>query len=82
MRGRTKVILEPGMHRGFRRGMNAVALGDIPKLRRELRKVIGGTGSKMYYYIVGKTIIREGKAQMIERVFGKYGITPDAIWDK
>lgn len=82
MKGRTKTILEPGMHRGFRRGMNAVTLGDMPKLRQDLRKVIGGkTNCKMFYYINGNTISRKDMSRKIERVFSKYGVTPDRIWD-
>lgn len=79
---RTKTVLEEGMHRGFKRGMNAVVLGDVPKLRKDLRKVIGGkTACKMQYYINGTTITRKDVAKKIERVFAKYNVTPDMIWD-
>lgn len=86
MKGRTKIELKPGMHRGFKRGIKAasdlITLTDYKKLRAELKKVIGGqTNSKMQYYINGKTVIREDVAKKIERIFSKRGITPGELWD-
>lgn len=79
---RTKTVLEPGMHRGFRKGMNRVPFGSVTQFRKDLRKIIGGESDcKMQYYINGTTIIHKEITVKIERLFKRYGITPDMIWD-
>ncbi len=83
---RHKTELTPGMHRGFKKGIRQAAkrlpLVDYRKLRTDLRKVIGGeTGSKVQYYINGKTIVYPDVAQAIEKAFKKRKINPDDIWD-
>lgn len=78
---RKKTILEPGMHRGFKAGLNAVAFGDVARLREELKTLIGGTNCKVQYYINGTTIIRKEMAQDIEAIFSRYGVQPGQIWD-
>jgi len=79
---RHKTVLEPGMHRGFKRGINAVTVGDAQKLRAELKLLIGGkTSSKLTYHINGTTIIRKDLAVKIERIFSKYNVPAEQIWD-
>jgi len=79
---RHKTILEEGMHRGFKRGLNAVTVGEAQQLRSELKEIIGGqTASKLTYYINGTTIIRQEMAQRIEKAFAQYGVAPEQVWD-
>ncbi len=83
---RHKTELTPGMHRGFKKGIKQatklLSLIDYRKLRTDLRKVIGGeTGSKLHYYIYGKTIVYPDVALKIEKAFKKRKINPEDIWD-
>lgn len=80
-KGREKTRLTNGMHRGFTRGYNAVAIGKQSELRQRLMLVIGGkTRAKLLYWKTGKTIIQAQDAKRIENIFHSYGITD--IWDE
>ena len=82
---RRKTVLSPGMHRGFRRGMDratrSVVMSDYMELKKELSRLIGGTRCKMTYYVNGQTIIREDTAREIERIFARRGIAAKDLWD-
>lgn len=79
--GRKPTVLQDGMHRGFRKGVDAVPSGSSAKLKVRLKKLIGGSRSKLFYYINGYTIIQPEMSVKIEQIFSSYGIEPERIWD-
>lgn len=80
---RHKTILEKGMHRGFRKGVDAIPLGKQKDLQSALASVIGGkTRCKVFNYINGRTIIQPKVAKKIEKVFSRFDISPGEIWDE
>lgn len=81
-RGRRKIELTDGMHRGFNRGILAVSLGNQDELRHRLTLLIGGTPSKFNYWKNGQTVINQEDATKIEIIFADYGVKPEHIWDK
>lgn len=80
---RYKTILTEGMHRGFRKGVEAVPLGKQKDLQMALVAIIGGkTRCKLFNYVNGKTIIQPHVAKKIEKVFGQFNLPPGEIWDE
>lgn len=80
---RYKTVLNEGMHRGFRKGVEAVPLGKQKDLQMALVAVIGGkTRCKLFNYINGKTIIQPNISKKIERIFDNFGLPPGEIWDE
>lgn len=80
---RHKTILKEGMHRGFRKGVDAVPLGKQKDLKTALTAIIGGkTHCKLFYYVNGKTVIQPKVAKKIEKVFIRFDISPSDIWDE
>lgn len=80
---RYKTILEKGMHRGFRKGVQAVPLGKQKDLQIALVSVIGGkTRCKLFNYVNGRTIIQPNISKKIENIFSKFDLSPSEIWDE
>ena len=80
-KGREKIQLKPGMHRGFQKGYDQVPVGKIPELKTRLMRIVGGmTRAKMLYWRTGMTVIQPEDGGKIEAVFSSFGITD--IWDE
>lgn len=78
---RKRIVLEPGEHRGFKRGMSLVTMGNIADVRKLLHALVGGTQCKLQYYINGTTVIRREMAEAITEILVSHGVPEDQIFD-
>ena len=78
-RGRGRTILREGMHRGMRKGVEQVTVGDYWMVRDALLAIFGSR-CKMNRAISGQRIIYPDDAGRVEAVFKAHGITE--VWDE
>ncbi len=78
-RGRGRTILREGMHRGLRKGMAQVSMGDYWDVRDALLDIFGSR-SKMSRSINGQRIIYPDESRKVKELFDIFGITD--IWDE